>query len=304
MARVGLMQFVPAERRADALAMIDWLRREYEVAGDPVADRSPEELAMVGRSVHELVGEVGEGLVTSLAAAGHAPIGVALLRRVGATLPPDVLPVDLLRGPVRAVAGRPEWQVRWQHDVDGVGDPRSLYSAVRATPRLGRPESDFIHPLMSQVQDTGVAAELLGPVLADRYDVAEAGRVLARIAAWSMVNDDPSQAPYGWTHTLTMPQAVMALAGAGVTPRTALAVAATFTVGFRAAHGTVQLPATITPGAGPQATVAELALAASLHQDAHLVKFTLACFHAAADDPTFAPLYLRAAERLVEWWGA
>jgi hypothetical protein len=101
-----------------------------------------------------------------------------------------------------------------------------------------------------------------------------------------------------------MPQGVMALAGAGVTPRTALAVAATFTVGFRAAYGRVDLPDVMAPGAGPKASVEELALAASLHEDAHLVKFTLACIHAAADDPQFAPLHLRAAERLVQWWGA
>jgi hypothetical protein len=119
-----------------------------------------------------------------------------------------------------------------------------------------------------------------------------------------MVHDDPEQAPYGWTHALTMPQAVMSLAGAGVTPRTALAVAGTFTLGFRAAHGTVSLPEAMQPGAGAEATVAELALAASLHRDAHLVKFTLACLHAASDDPSFAALYLRAAERLVQWWGA
>jgi hypothetical protein len=157
---------------------------------------------------------------------------------------------------------------------------------------------------MSQVQDAGVAADLLGPVLADRYDVAAAGRVLARVGSWSMVHDDPDHAPYGWSHSLTMPQAVMALAGAGVTPRTALAVAATFTVGFRAAYGRVDLPEVMVPGEGAGATAEELALAASLHEDAHLVKFTLACLHAAADDPQFAPLHLRAAERLAQWWGA
>jgi len=304
MARVGLLPFVPAERRADALAMIDRLRVEYEAAGDPVDHRVPEERQLVGRSVHELLGEVGEGLVTSLAAAGHAPIGFALLRRLEPTLPVGLLSTDLLRGAVRSVAARPEWQVRWQHDVEAAGDPRSLYEAVRATPRLGRPGSDFIHPLMSQVQDAGVAAGLLGPVLADRYDVAEAGRVLARVGSWSMVHDDPEYAPYGWSHSLTMPQAVMSLAGEGVTPRTALAVAGTFTVGFRAAYGQVDLPEVMTPGEGADASVAELALTASLHEDAHLVKFTLACFHAAADDPEFASLHLRAAERLAQWWGA
>jgi hypothetical protein len=84
-----------------------------------------------------------------------------------------------------------------------------------------------------------------------------------------------------------MPQAVMALAGAGVRPRTALAVAGTFTVGFRAAHGTVELPVEIEPGAAPAATWTELLTAAAVHADAHVVKYALATRHAADDDPAF-----------------
>jgi hypothetical protein len=195
--------------------------------------------------------------------------------------------------------------VRWHLDLPANSSSAGgLYEAIRRAPQLGRPGSDFIYPLMSQVQDSGLAAELLGPVLADRFDVAAAGRTLTRVAAWSMVHDDPSQAPYGWSHALTMPQAVMALAGSAVTARTALAVAATFTLGFRAAHGTVELPDVIEPGAGTSWSVESLATAASLHEDAHLVKHTLACLHAAEDDPAGAPLYLQAAAHLAEWWGA
>jgi hypothetical protein len=141
-------------------------------------------------------------------------------------------------------------------------------------------------------------------VLADRFDVTGAARTLTRVAAWSMVHDDPAHAPYGWSHALTMPQAVMNLAGAGVPPRLALAVAATFTAGFRAAHSQLDLPTVILPGSMPDVTPTELATAASLHDDAHLVKFTLACLHAAADDPRYRSLYLSAALRLVTWWNA
>jgi hypothetical protein len=157
---------------------------------------------------------------------------------------------------------------------------------------------------MSQVQRRGVTAELLGPVLADRFDTAAAARLLNRTAAWSMLHDEPGHAPYGWTHALTMPQAVMALAGAGVLPRTALAVAGTYTMGFRAAHGSVELPPTIEPGDDPDVSWTEVATAAALHEDAHLVKFTLACRFAADDDPRFERLYRAAAAYLVEWWGA
>lgn len=116
-----------------------------------------------------------------------------------------------------------------------------------------------------------------------------------------MLHDDEAQAPYGWTHALTMPQAVLSLAGAGVNERTALAVAGTFALGFRLAHGTVELPVIIEP-AMSAATVSEVAAAAAQHEDAHLVKFTLACIHAVAADPEFEGLYLNAAAHLIEWW--
>jgi hypothetical protein len=66
----------------------------------------------------------------------------------------------------------------------------------------------------------------------------------------------------------------------------------------------MDLPETIGPGSPPDVTLAELATAASLHEDAHLVKYTLACLHAAADDPRCRSLYLTAALRLVNWWNA
>lgn len=329
LARIGLLSHVAPARHDDAVAVIAEFADRYAAAGDPVDTPSPAQLTRVDSSPEqaasrllaavrageldavdalavallptvspaEATGLLGEGLVTSLAAAGHAPIGFALLGRVR-----PVQSVALLRGPLRSLARRPDWQIDWHRDVRAAGDPDSLYDALRATPRLGRPGSDFIFPLMSQVQDAGVARTLLAPVLADRFDVAAAQRTLTRVAAWSMLHDDPEQAPYGWTHALTMPQAVMSLAGAGATPRTALAVAGTFMVGFRAAHGTVDLPETIEPGRAPDATWTDVATAAALHEDAHLVKFTLACRHAADDDAQYEPLYLGAAAFLADWW--
>ncbi|MEQ1704250.1 MAG: hypothetical protein ABMA25_29435, partial [Ilumatobacteraceae bacterium] len=250
-------------------------------------------------SAAEVSGALGEVVVPSLAAAGHSPIGLALLLRGGRTAGP--LPATLLRGPLRGLAARPEWQIDWQHAVEGRGRPEGLHDALRAAPHLGEPGSNFIFPLMTQAQQPGLADRLLGPVLADRYDVPAALHTLTRVAAWSMIHDDPAQAPYGWSHALTMPQGVMALAGAGVSARTALAVAATHLLGFRVAYGSQSLPASIEPIV-ENVTAAELATEASAHEDAHLVKYTLACLHAAADDPEFAGLYLHAAASLRDWW--
>jgi hypothetical protein len=45
-----------------------------------------------------------------------------------------------------------------------------------------------------------------------------------------------------------------------------------------------------------------LATAASLTEDAHRVKYTLACFDAAVLDPPGRPLYFAAAAYLNGWW--
>ena len=328
LARVGLVPLVSPARRDEAIGMIEWLAAQYAAAGDPVdlpvearpaadpradidrlvaavragdvaeVDRlAPPLLAALAPA--EAAGALGEHVVTSLSAAGHAPIGFALLQRVRPMLSPA-----LLHGAVRTITSRPDWQVSWHLPVTGDGDPSRLAEVLAVVPHLGRPGSDFIFPLMSQVQDAGLGEQLLAPLLADRYDTRAVAAALTRAAAWSMLHDDPEQAPYGWSHALTMPQAVMALAGAGVRARTALAVAATYAVGFRAAHGTAPLPAHIEDVADVDASWTEIATAAALHHDAHLVKHTLAARHAAADDPTHAGLYRAAAARLVEWWGA
>lgn len=331
MARVHLLRYLRAEDRDAALGMIEWLSDQYERAGDPVEPPSPapanvptaatrpaalidalaagdadrvDALAsalLPTMSAAEVVGAFGEAVVPSLAAAGHAPIGFALLLRDRAA---TGLSPTLLRGPLRSLAAHPDWQVSWHASHSGRGDATGLYEALRSAPYLGRPSSDFIHPLMTQAQQPGVADRLLGPVLADRYHVPAALHTVTRIAAWSMLHDDPAHAPYGWSHAMTMPQGVLALAGAGVRARTALAVASTYALGFRVAFGRETLPERVAPETGgrPHIDVHELAAAASMHHDAHLVKYTLACLHAAADDPEFAELYAAAAQFLLDWW--
>ncbi len=322
LARVQLLGLVPPTRVDDAAGMIEWLGAEYAAAGDSVAapppvDGEPQPSALLEAiaageldavdamaaawlpqmSGSEACRVLAEALVPSLSAAGHAPIAMALLIR------DPTMPATLLRGPLRGLASHPDWRLTWHEGIRGAGDPDALYGALREAPQLGQPGSDFIFPLMSQAQESGVAQALLGPVLADRFDARAARNTLTRVAAWSMLHDDPDQAPYGWSHALTMPQAVLSTAGLGVTPRTALAVGATFSLGFRLAHGTTPLPERIEPQVARVST-AEVAGAAALHRDAHLVKYTLACVHAAADDPDFAGLYLNAAASLVDWWRA
>lgn len=68
----------------------------------------------------EAAGLLGEAIVPSLAAAGHAPIGLALLLRD--TPEPAALPTTLLRGPLHALAARPDRRVTWHEPLPTRGD--------------------------------------------------------------------------------------------------------------------------------------------------------------------------------------
>ena len=330
LARVGLVPHVRADARAAAIAGISRLAADYAATGTPVAEPAvigfddPPAAAtaldaalragdvdrvdriacwLAPRVDHQAARHLlAASIFDSLGAAGHAAIALHLLPRVA----DGALPISLLRGALRSIAAQPTWRVDWfRSDDRGETDARSLNDALTAVPRLGRPATSFIHPLMAQVQDRGLATRLLAPALRRPVDAAAARRTLLRAAAWSMLHDDPAHAPYGWSHCLTMPQAVLSLADDGVPARSAVAVAATFVAGFRAAHGQQTLGSLdddAAPGDAPD--VAELATFAASHRDAHLVKYTLACFHAAATDPAWRATYLRAAAYLADWWRA
>jgi hypothetical protein len=190
------------------------------------------------------------------------------------------------------------------------------------------PGSDFIYPIMHQVDAKGVAADVVGPVLGTATDHAAAARAIVRVAAWSMLQDDPAYAPYGWTHCLTLAQAAAGIAATTKNPLRAIAVAATHVVGMRAALSDRPVTDRFEPepvatdalealDAAPQIAAAavhhaprtevaaiktELASRAALHLDAHVVKYTLACFDAAEADPDHERLFLSAAAFLHGWW--
>jgi hypothetical protein len=273
-----------------------------------------------------------DALVPSLAAAAHAPIFLELLPKVA---PRSRAALALLRPLAREVARNPAWRIEW---IDGAavgpgdGSEDDVVDALLDTPVLGRPGSDFIYPLMHQVDSTGTAREVVTPALARAADAATAARALARVAALSMLRDDPAAAPYGWSHCLTMPQAVAAVVPRSADPWRTLAVAATHVVGFRAAlaspgtavsrtwapepvaddpvdaldadAATAAAAAWHAPAARRAGLVAAVAARAAAQEDAHLAKYVLACADAAAADPAHRRLHLAAAAYLTAWWGA
>lgn len=272
-------------------------------------------------------------LVPCLGAAAHAPILLAALPKVAGR----VTRVEgLLRAPLRTLASASDQRLRWHLALPAAPVPQApalaLFEALAAPPRVS--SSSSIAPTMLAAEPHGqAAARLAGPVRA--LSPAQAERVLLRVAALSMLQDDPASAPYGWTHCLTLPQAVLANADVAADPAALVAVAATHVLGFRATLGQVALdPAGVPPpaptdlsmtsaarlrrrdldpaaaaGLAYHAPIAErdelmtvLATHAALHTDSHLAKYTLACFDAAARDPEAAPLFLAAAASLGAWW--
>lgn len=352
-ARAALLPHVAPEARERARMRLVALAAGYEAWGPPAPEPDTVDFASPHEAVAHLRSAIDAGdlddvdataawlghrvdaadlrrlladdVVPRLAAAAHAPIFLYQLPRAA---PRGEATAELLRPLARELARHPDWRITWHEQLDrsGAVPDHSLADAIAATPRLGVPGSDFIYPLMSQVEQTGVAETVLTAPLRG-VEVQEGARVLSRAAAWSMLDEPSDYAPYGWSHCLTMPQAVTGIASTCSDPAAALAVASTYVVGFRAAMATkplateappdphVDIAAALAaeppvaagalwhaPDDGLDAAVTQVVTRAATAHDAHLVKYTLACLDAAASDRSHARLYYAAAASLVAYW--
>jgi hypothetical protein len=359
-ARTALLPYVAPDHRATARDQIVSIGTDFEAFGSPVAAPAPDEHDSLAAGVARLVTTIEAGdlpevdraarwvgraatatglrellaadIVPRLSAAAHGPIFLHHLPRVA---PRGEISGELLRGLAREVGRAPDWRLHWIDEpaaatVDSSAD--AMFEALATVPLKSREPGDtpFIYPLMSRVDDSGTAAhQLRGVVGGD--DIEARGKAILRAAAWSMLLEPDDHAPYGWSHCLTMPQAVLGLGLSGtIDPRIALAVAGTYVVGFRSLlaerplvpefpHADPGLALADAFAAGPDAAAAavwhrlgrdldhrivvgELTTRASIQRDAHLVKYTLACLDAAAEDPEHTRLFLSAAASLVGWW--
>jgi hypothetical protein len=236
------------------------------------------------------LGSLAPRVVDLLGAAAHAPILFAEFRHH------DDRGVGLLaRTAVRQLAATTDQRLTWHHRPGLTTRAGSLFDRLAQPPRVTSP-STSIAPTMLATEEAGLPSALIGDVSTLSPHRVEAE--LSRIAAWSMLQDDPAHAPYGWTHCLTLPQGVLRACAA--IPG-ACAVAATYVLGFRATLGAVKLTATAPPPVTPGQREA-LARVGVTHEDAHVAKYTLACFDAADLDQAWEGLYLAAAAHLQAWW--
>ncbi len=352
-ARAALLPMVKPSARAAARAHIAELGDKFERA-DPVRCEHrgtefgslQEAAAVLAAAIHrgdldatdaaaEFLGKnalptqlpalLGETVLHSLAAAAHGSIFLYLLPRVA---PRGDGLVAMLRPLARELARGSALQLDWVRMRSRTPSDVSLMESIVATPQLGVPGSTFIFPIMHQAEANGLAARMLdGP--SANGDLVGAARVLQRCAALTMLQEPLDHAPYGWTHCLTMTQGTLGIATACSDPRDAIAVAATYVFGFRAALAQRPLvagyeperPSTLDSRSALDRTPQEAAAAvwyangeelqmlasecisrAATHEDAHLVKYTLACLDAAAFDRSRSRLYLAAMAHLNAFW--
>ena len=313
MARRLLLPLVPTHRRRAARERLVSIAARYEQGGDPLGSGGGGGHGAVETAGRTLLAAVEAGdldevdtvasqflreatvdqvmalaapTVDLLSAAGHAPIAFFLAGRLATTSRSALM---LLRPTFRELARAPELRVGWVAEAGApTGDEASLARALARTPRLGLPGTDFIFPIVHQVDVSGVAHGLLDASLP--ADVTAAARATLRVAALSMLQDDPAFAPYGWTHCLSLPHAIFEIMPWLTDRRRAAAVAAS--AWYHACAADLD-----------QATP-ELIGRAAVHEDAHVAKYTLACLAAAERDRPRRSLYLAAAASLAAWWAA
>ena len=150
--------------------------------------------------------------VDSLAAAGHANIYFLLLVRTARS---SRAALALLRPLGREIARYPELRIEWLDDVSvpGVGGPDAgtqLADALagHAPARPARHRLRVPDRAPGGCGRAGAApssSRTFPPISTVR------ARAIQRVAAQSMLQDDPTFAPYGWTHCLTLSQAAIGI---------------------------------------------------------------------------------------------
>lgn len=245
----------------------------------------------------QLVEALAEFVIPLTSAAAHTPIFLHLLQRSDPRGPINgslLLPLsrELASDTGKAIQG-----VQGRI-ADRPTDPSALLHVLMSTPSQPT-ESTFIHPMVEAVDASGLAEQLLGNTVG--HFNRQAASSILRVAAMSMLQDTPDEAPYGWTHCLTIPQAIIEIAHATPRPDIAMAAAATHIVGMRAALGCVEL-SDRPLDSYPDVDFGDVIDAAVVHHDAHVVKYVLACIDAAAFDPAARNLYHGAAAHLLAIW--
>lgn len=276
----------------------------------------------------------------TLTGASHSHIGLWLLLRHG--LAGDVADAALLRAAVRRIAAEPNLQLSSFSGmaISGSKPLRRTSAEIEqqileklADPPKGQPGTASLRPLLQAGERTGNPDALFGEFI--RHDLTHeqmdaAFRAVLRVCAHSMLQDDVSQAKFGWSHCLTLPQAACGLATFNMDRKLALAATLVWITSYRSILSRRALdfgwvpekidePTSVIEALQTSPSVAAarvwhaapaeipsimrtLATQASIRNDQHLVKYTRACFDLGSFDPLYRHLYLAAAAHLCALW--
>jgi hypothetical protein len=275
----------------------------------------------------------------TLTGASHSHIGLWLLLRHGE--PADGEDAVLLRAAARALAAEPQAQMRSFSgmEIDGSKPLRQSPKQIEATilsklanPPKGKLNGQSIRALVEAGEATGNADTLFGEFI--RHDLTSAQidaafRAVLRACAHCMLQDDLSQAKFGWTHCLTLPQSACGLWTLNTNRKLALAAALVWITAYRsvlsqraldfswkpprpndvdiseALHTSPEVAAArvwFAPDAELPGIRCALATQAAIRNDIHLVKYTRACLDLGSYDSAQCRLFLAAAAHLSALW--
>lgn len=275
----------------------------------------------------------------TLTGASHSHIGLWLLLRHGEAA--GISDAALLRNAARAIASRPKDRMMSFSGLNVAGGaalstpPAEIerqVSAKLADPPRGRPGGQGIRGLIEAGEATGNADRLFGDFMKhnlDRAQVDAAFRAVLRVCARSMLQGDLTQAKFGWTHCLTLPQSACGLASLNADRKLALGATLVWITAYRCVLSGRPLDLDWTPEKVAGASIREalhtspqvaagrvwhadesewpeirvaLATEASIRDDQHLVKYTRATLDMGSFDPEQTRLYLAAAAHLCALW--
>jgi len=360
MARYNLLPWVsPAERDLARIQMVA-TASHYQAGGEGVSppervllDRSSSAAVHLRRAVQagdveradalclsiadagglqELLDSITDLTLRTLTGAAHTHIGLMLMTKMSGDAGHAAL--GLARAGVRSLAQAPGLNLKRVTTHRAMKNPETeLASILRAIPVVS-PQGPGMVEMMKATEEAGLPDGLLGDALlsnADEIQCETALKTACRIAALSMIEDQPDSAKYYWTHCLTLPHAAWLLTrclpGRSFAAEAAH-TAATWVMAIRASHGNgnlrpmpelehVEMDFTEALVHSPRAAASvawfarqderprieqTIATHAAIRNDAHLVKYTWACLEAAAQDTTHAPLFHAAAAYLCSIW--
>lgn len=286
-----------------------------------------------------LVQALTPALLPTLTSASHAHIGLWLLLRHGAA--GDPRDGSLLRAAARKLAADPNGRlssfsgmdIRGRKPLDKTPEQieRDILARLASPPKGGKPANYGIRGLMEAAEATGNVDRYFGDFI--RHQLSDeqmdaAFRAVMRVSAHAMLQDDPEQAKFGWSHCFTLPQAACGLSSLNVDRKLALATTMVWIMAYRTILSERPLDFTYRPPpsraslrealhsgpdqaarrfwhAAPEEITAIhrlLATEAAVRNDQHLVKYTRACFDMCGFDPGSWRLYLASAAKLCALW--